>query len=155
MLAKLFGVLSSDIGIDLGTANTLVNVRDHGIVLREPSVVAVKSGTNQVLDNEDFDSDLGLVKRQTRRERAVLSPFWAYDLNETVNVRLDYRYADISYQNREALNLVDYSTQSIEPYLLIERQRVPGFIRLPFQEMSDFFIRYACVTTGKKVKLTV
>ena len=49
MFGKLFGLLSSDIGIDLGTANTLVNVRDHGIVLREPSVVAVRSGTNEVL----------------------------------------------------------------------------------------------------------
>ena len=43
------GLLSSDIGIDLGTANTLVYVKDKGIVLREPSVVAVQSGTNNVL----------------------------------------------------------------------------------------------------------
>jgi len=49
MLSKLFSFLSSDIGIDLGTANTLVNVKDQGIVLREPSVVAVKKGTNIVL----------------------------------------------------------------------------------------------------------
>ncbi len=50
MFKKLFGNLfSNDIGIDLGTANTLINVKDHGIVLREPSVVAVKSGTNEVL----------------------------------------------------------------------------------------------------------
>lgn len=38
-LSKLF---SYDIGIDLGTANTLVNIKDHGVVMREPSVVAVK-----------------------------------------------------------------------------------------------------------------
>src|SRR5690606_8623878 len=43
------GLLSSDIGIDLGTANTLVYVKDQGIVLREPSVVAVKAGTSEVL----------------------------------------------------------------------------------------------------------
>jgi len=48
-LSKFFGMMSNDIGIDLGTANTLVNVKDHGIVLREPSVVAVKAGTNEVL----------------------------------------------------------------------------------------------------------
>ncbi|MBV9657006.1 MAG: rod shape-determining protein [Verrucomicrobia bacterium] len=45
----LNGLFSNDIGIDLGTANTLVYVRDQGIVLREPSVVAVKAGTNMVL----------------------------------------------------------------------------------------------------------
>ena len=38
-------------GIDLGTCNTLVCVRGEGIVLNEPSVVAVKKGTNQVLQN--------------------------------------------------------------------------------------------------------
>ena len=43
------GLLSSDIGIDLGTANTLVYVKDKGVVLREPSVVAVQAGTNNVL----------------------------------------------------------------------------------------------------------
>ncbi|HET7287942.1 MAG TPA: rod shape-determining protein, partial [Pyrinomonadaceae bacterium] len=49
MLNGFFGWLSSDIGIDLGTANTLVYVKDQGIVLREPSVVAVQAGTNRVL----------------------------------------------------------------------------------------------------------
>jgi rod shape-determining protein MreB and related proteins len=49
MFKKLFGFLSKDIGIDLGTANTLVYVKDQGIVLREPSVVAVQAGTNKVL----------------------------------------------------------------------------------------------------------
>jgi len=49
MFNKILGFFSNDIGIDLGTANTLVYVKDHGIVLREPSVVAVQAGTNKVL----------------------------------------------------------------------------------------------------------
>jgi rod shape-determining protein MreB len=44
-------VFSVDMGIDLGTCNTLVSVRGQGIVLNEPSVVAVRKGTNQVLKN--------------------------------------------------------------------------------------------------------
>lgn len=44
----MFGFLSNDIGIDLGTANSLVFVRDKGIVLREPSVVAVYQNTKKV-----------------------------------------------------------------------------------------------------------
>jgi rod shape-determining protein MreB and related proteins len=43
------GLFSCDIGIDLGTANTLIYVRGKGIVLAEPSVVAVDSETNEVL----------------------------------------------------------------------------------------------------------
>ncbi len=46
---RLLGLFSVDMGIDLGTCNTLVAVRGQGIVLNEPSVVAVKKGTNQVL----------------------------------------------------------------------------------------------------------
>ena len=46
---RIVGKFSTDLGIDLGTANTLVCVRGKGIVINEPSVVAVKAGTNQVL----------------------------------------------------------------------------------------------------------
>ncbi len=44
MLSHLLGFLSSEIGIDLGTATTLIYVKGRGIVLNEPSVVAVRSG---------------------------------------------------------------------------------------------------------------
>ena len=46
---NLFGGFSHDMGIDLGTANTLVHVKGKGIVLREPSVVAIKSDNGEVL----------------------------------------------------------------------------------------------------------
>lgn len=49
LFAKFIGIFSTDIGIDLGTANTLVYLKDHGVVLREPSIVAVKAGTTRVL----------------------------------------------------------------------------------------------------------
>ena len=49
MLNTVLGMWSSDMGIDLGTANTLVHVRGRGIVLDEPSVVAVSRRTGQVL----------------------------------------------------------------------------------------------------------
>jgi rod shape-determining protein MreB and related proteins len=50
-LNKILGFFSTDMGIDLGTANTLVAVQGKGIVLSEPSVVAVRKGTNKVLMN--------------------------------------------------------------------------------------------------------
>jgi len=51
MFSRLFGFLSADMAIDLGTANTLVYVKDRGIVLNEPSVVAINEvrGKKQVL----------------------------------------------------------------------------------------------------------
>lgn len=49
VINRFLGLFSTDIGIDLGTANTLVYVKDRGIVLREPSVVAVQQGSRRVL----------------------------------------------------------------------------------------------------------
>ena len=51
MFSKLFGFMSNDMAIDLGTANTLVYVRGRGIVLNEPSVVAITmvNGKKQIL----------------------------------------------------------------------------------------------------------
>lgn len=49
MIDKLLGMFSNDIGIDLGTANTLIFVRGKGIVLSEPSIVAVDRASNKVL----------------------------------------------------------------------------------------------------------
>ncbi|MDO8600394.1 MAG: rod shape-determining protein [bacterium] len=49
MLNKLLGIFSKDIGIDLGTANTLVYVRGKGIVINEPSVVAINQKTEKIV----------------------------------------------------------------------------------------------------------
>ena len=46
---KLQSLFSTDIGIDLGTANSLVYAKDRGVVLREPSVVAIQAGSKRVL----------------------------------------------------------------------------------------------------------
>jgi rod shape-determining protein MreB len=45
--SALFGFFSRDLGIDLGTANTLVYVRGKGIVISEPSVVAIDTRTRR------------------------------------------------------------------------------------------------------------
>ncbi len=49
ILDRLFKIFSRDIGIDLGTANTLVYVRGRGIIINEPSIVAINKKTDQVL----------------------------------------------------------------------------------------------------------
>ncbi|MFH1860686.1 MAG: rod shape-determining protein, partial [bacterium] len=49
LFGSIIGLFSNDIGIDLGTANTLVHVRGEGIVLSEPSVVAIQKDTRAVL----------------------------------------------------------------------------------------------------------
>ena len=60
-LDSILGWFSMDMGIDLGTCTTLVCVRGKGIVLNEPSVVAVRKGTNIVLNNGQA---VGLVARE-------------------------------------------------------------------------------------------
>ncbi len=45
ILKRLFGLFSNDLAVDLGTANTLVYVPDRGVILNEPSVVAIRTGS--------------------------------------------------------------------------------------------------------------
>jgi rod shape-determining protein MreB and related proteins len=69
-MSVLSGIFSSDMAIDLGTANTLVYIRGKGIVLNEPSVVAyhVKDGKKQVLAvGEDAKLMLGRTPARSRR----------------------------------------------------------------------------------------
>ncbi len=49
MFDKIYNTFSNDIGIDLGTANTLVYLKGHGIVINEPSVVAVNQKTGRIV----------------------------------------------------------------------------------------------------------
>lgn len=49
MFNKLFGKFSKDIAVDLGTSNTLVYVKDKGIIINEPSVVAINTRSDQIL----------------------------------------------------------------------------------------------------------
>ena len=47
MFKRLAGMFSTDMSIDLGTANTLIYVRERGIILDEPSVVAIRIHNGQ------------------------------------------------------------------------------------------------------------
>src|SRR3989338_9309149 len=49
MFDKIYKLISNDIGIDFGTSNPLVYLKGHGIVINEPSVVAVNIKTSQIL----------------------------------------------------------------------------------------------------------
>ncbi|MHC4981982.1 MAG: rod shape-determining protein MreB [Planctomycetota bacterium] len=63
ILDPILGLFSMDLGIDLGTSTTLVCVRGQGIVLNEPSVVAVRRGTNRVFELRN-GSAVGLVAKE-------------------------------------------------------------------------------------------
>ncbi|MCI5052429.1 MAG: rod shape-determining protein [Simkaniaceae bacterium] len=66
------GLFANDVGIDLGTANTLVYVRGKGIVLAEPSVVAVDSITGQVLEvGQKAKAMLGKTPRKIHAVRPM------------------------------------------------------------------------------------
>jgi rod shape-determining protein MreB len=69
-LRSLFSIFSSDLAIDLGTANTLVYARGKGIVVNEPSIVAINKNTGEV-------EAVGKAKRQRKcwaARPATLSP---------------------------------------------------------------------------------
>lgn len=64
---KLFSIKSKDIGIDLGTANTLVTLRGKGIVLKEPSVVAIDRKTNSIVATGNEAKEM--IRKNTRTNK--------------------------------------------------------------------------------------
>ena len=77
MLKRLIGFFSNDLAIDLGTANTLIYVRNKGIILNEPSVVAIKSapdgssGKNVLAVGQDAKLMLGRTPGSIRAIRPM------------------------------------------------------------------------------------
>lgn len=93
---SLFGGLSRDMGIDLGTANTLVHVKGRGIVLREPSVVAIKSDSGEVLAvGEDAKRMIG----RTPGNIIAIRP-----MKDGVIADFDVTQAMLKYFIRKAMN---------------------------------------------------
>ncbi len=72
MFSRLFGGLGKKIAMDLGTANTLLYTREHGIVLNEPSVVAVDATTNTILAvGNEAKSYIGRTPKNIRAIRPM------------------------------------------------------------------------------------
>ena len=82
MFGRLLGMLSADMAIDLGTANTLVYVKGRGIVLNEPSVVAIAEvkGKKQVLavgDEAKFEKSDAICRSSLTCARIVATHSWS------------------------------------------------------------------------------
>ena len=93
---SLFDALSRDMGIDLGTANTLVHVQGKGIVLREPSVVAIKSENGEVLAvGEEAKRMIGRTPGSIRAIRPM---------KDGVIADFDVTQAMLKYFIRKAMN---------------------------------------------------
>ncbi len=97
---RILGMFSSDMGIDLGTATTLVFVKGRGIVLNEPSVVAIQRGTNNVLAvGEEAKNMLGRTPGSITAIRPLRDGVIAdFEITESM-----LRYFITKVHNRKAL----------------------------------------------------
>ncbi|MBQ4439679.1 MAG: rod shape-determining protein [Kiritimatiellae bacterium] len=86
MFEKFKNLFAMDIGIDLGTANSLVYMKDRGIVLREPSVVAIQAGSKRVMAvGEEAKAMLGKTPGNIVAIRPMKSGVIAdYDITEAM-----------------------------------------------------------------------
>ena len=74
---RLFGLGSRDIGIDLGTANILVTLKGKGIVLNEPSVVAIDRKTQRILATGHEAKEM--LRKNTRANKSCKTYVrWCY-----------------------------------------------------------------------------
>ena len=74
---KLFSLKSKDIGIDLGTANTLVTLKGKGVVLKEPSVVAIERKSGNILAT-GFEAKEMLRKNSRNNKGSKTFKRWSY-----------------------------------------------------------------------------
>lgn len=160
MLNKLLGLLSYDMGIDLGTVNTLVYVRGKGIIINEPSVVAINQKTRQILaiGNEarkmigrtpshivairplvdgvvsDFEITQEMLKyfiNQVHREKFTLFP------RPRVVVGVPYGVTEVE---RRAVEEAATNAGAREVYLIEEPLAAAIGSKLPVQEAGGSFI---------------
>ena len=107
-LSKLF---STYIGIDLGTANTLVYVKDQGVVLAEPSVVAVKTGPQKIIAvGGDAKDMLGKTPGNIRAIRPM---------KDGVIANFEITEAMLRYFIKKAMRTVPWYRQLLSPKVLI------------------------------------
>lgn len=85
---NLFSLKNKDIGIDLGTANTLVTLKGKGIVLKEPSVVAIDRKTGQIVATGHEAKEM--LRKNTRTNSGSKTiKRWSYSrlYRNTINVK--------------------------------------------------------------------
>ena len=110
-LSRFSKFFTTDIGIDLGTANCLVYVRDKGIVLAEPSVVAINETTKEVLAvGEEAKRMLGRTPGAIRAIRPMKDGVIAdFDITESM----------LRYFIRKAINSVPWRKSLLHPRVLV------------------------------------
>ncbi|WKA60014.1 rod shape-determining protein [Planococcus shenhongbingii] len=127
----MFGIGSKDVGIDLGTANTLVFIKDKGIVLREPSVVVKNTITGEILA---VGNEARKMMGRTPGSIVAIRP-----MKDGVIADFDTTAAMIQYYLREALKssgrnwqkpnimiCVPYGITSVESRAIINAARQAG-----------------------------
>jgi len=138
MLSRLFGRFSHDIGIDLGTANTLVYVKDKGIVINEPSVVAVNTRTDQIIAvGEDAKKMIGKTPPHIVASRPLVD-----------GVISDFEVAE---------KMLKYFIDKVhrESYALAPRPRVVIGIPLEVTEVERKAVEDAAMSAGAREVLLI
>ena len=74
MFERFWNAVSHDIGIDLGTANTLVFVKGRGIVIREPSIVSQHKKTKQIIYQMKKDNKVYRMQIKEQGKNALRKP---------------------------------------------------------------------------------
>lgn len=133
MLKKLFGKFSKDLGIDLGTANTLVYVKDQGIVINEPSVVAINNRTDQILA---VGQDAKIMVGKTPGHITIVRPM------------VDGVISDFEVTEKMLKYFIDKVHK--ESFTLIPRPRVVVAIPLDITEVEHKAVEDAATSAGAR-----
>jgi len=131
---RIFGKLSKDVGIDLGTANTLVYVKDKGIVINEPSVVAINMRNDQILA---VGSEARKMVGKTPAHITAIRPL------------VDGVISDFEVTEKMLKYFIDKIHQ-MEGFTLIPRPRVVVGVPLDITEVERKAVEDAAISAGAR-----
>ncbi len=132
MFRKLYDTFSNDIGIDLGTANTLVYLKGHGIVINEPSVVAVNQKTGRIVAvGTEAKNMLGRTPGHIRAVRPIIDGVISDFFRPRVVVGVPSGITNVEIR---AVYDAAKSAGAREVYIIEEPMAAAIGIRLPVKE---------------------
>lgn len=131
MFKRLFKQFSKDMGIDLGTANTLVYVKDQGIVINEPSVVAINTRNDKIVAVGD---DAKIMLGKTPAHITVIRPL------------VDGVISDFEVSEKMIKHFIDKIHR--ESFTFVPRPRVMVAIPLDVTEVERKAVEDAVIGAG-------
>ena len=97
---------------DLNTDDTTGELNYNFKTDRSNWQIKTTYASQSILNYDRIDPDIGVTEKQTKRVTSSASPNWTWQTSETTQLRLDYQFSDVQYEDGVSIGLLDYRQQT-------------------------------------------